>query len=78
MMGESSFFPKSLVAIVKESIAEERWVTIYVDCCKEDLAFDPFDIPEGTFEWSAYVWLKAWTGEVDADCVGAALRFPFS
>jgi hypothetical protein len=45
----------------------ERWVSIDVDCCKENISFNPFDMPVGTFEWSADVWLNARAGRVDPE-----------
>ena len=36
---------------------EQRWITIDVDCCLEDLEFNPFDMPENTFGWAANTWL---------------------
>lgn len=47
--------------------AQKRWITIDVDCCLEDLQFDPFDMPTHVFDWSADVWLKVRAGEADPD-----------
>src|SRR3989344_4440902 len=45
---------------------ESRWVTIDVDGSLEDyLRFDPYDIPEGTFDFSADGWLSVRSGKVD-------------
>jgi hypothetical protein len=45
----------------------ERWVTIDVDCCMEEITFNPFDLPADTFEWSADVWLNVREGKVDPE-----------
>jgi len=46
---------------------ELRWVTIDVDGSLEDyLKFDPYDIPEGTFDFSADAWLSVRSGKVDS------------
>ncbi len=45
--------------------SENRWLTIDVDCCFENLAFDPFDMPTTVFDWSADVWLNARRGLID-------------
>ena len=47
--------------------SQQRWITIDVDCCFEDLNFDPFDMPTEVFDWSANAWLAARTGDVDPD-----------
>jgi hypothetical protein len=45
---------------------ESRWVTIDVDGSLEDnLKFDPYDIPDGFFDFSPDVWLAARDGRVD-------------
>lgn len=42
-----------------------RWVTIDVDGCIEGFFdFDPFDIPEGPFDFSADAWLNVRAGKV--------------
>ncbi|MBI4532616.1 MAG: hypothetical protein HY711_01615 [Candidatus Melainabacteria bacterium] len=41
----------------------ERWITIDVDCCLEDLQFDPFDMPSDVFDWSADAWLSVRDGK---------------
>ena len=44
---------------------EKRWVTIDVDGCMEPyLKFDPFDMPYGTFDFSADAWIKVRAGKV--------------
>jgi len=45
---------------------ESRWVTIDVDGSLEDyLKFDPYDIPEGTFDFSPNAWLAVRSGKTD-------------
>jgi hypothetical protein len=47
---------------------DERWVTIDVDgslSLNED--FDPYDMPNGTFDFPAKAWLDIRTGKVDAN-----------
>ena len=44
---------------------ESRWVTIDVDGSLEDLEFDPYDIPEKTFDFSADVWLAVRNNQID-------------
>lgn len=44
---------------------QERWVTTDVDNSLEDLNFDPFDVPNEVFDWSAKVWLEAREGKID-------------
>lgn len=45
---------------------ESRWMTIDVDGSSEGyLKFDPYDIPEGKFDFSADAWLAVRGGEVD-------------
>ncbi len=50
------------------SAPKSKWITIDVDCCLCGMDFDPYDMPDNTFEWSADVWLKARRGEVDPKC----------
>jgi hypothetical protein len=47
--------------------SQQRWITIDVDCCFEDLSFDPFDMSTEVFDWSANAWLAARAGDADAD-----------
>lgn len=42
-----------------------RWVNVDVDCCLEDLLFDPFDIPDGQFELAAECWTGVRNGSID-------------
>jgi len=51
---------------------EKRWCTIDVDCCIEDLEFDPFDMPVAVFDWSADVWLDVRAGKVNGEYFGNA------
>lgn len=45
---------------------ESRWVTIDVDGSIEGyLKFNPYDIPEGTFDFSPDAWLAVRSGKVD-------------
>lgn len=45
---------------------KSRWITIDVDGSIEPyLKFDPYNIPEGTFDFSADAWLKVREGKVD-------------
>ncbi|MDO8511646.1 MAG: transglutaminase domain-containing protein [bacterium] len=47
---------------------ENRWVTIDVDGCmsiKDGFTFDPFDMPDGTFHFSAKAWLDIREGKQD-------------
>jgi len=47
---------------------ENRWVTIDVDGSLEEyLKFDPYDIPEGIFDFSPDAWLSVRTGKVPED-----------
>lgn len=46
---------------------QNRWVTIDVDGSLEDLKFNPYDIPQNTFDFSADAWLKVRRGEIDED-----------
>jgi len=58
----------------------KRWVNVDVDAILEDyLKFDPFDVPDGEFDFSADAWLSVRSGDVDADhfknaCGEAGLR----
>lgn len=50
------------------SDAENRWITIDVDgslSLAED--FDPYDMPDGTFDFPGKAWLDVRNGKVDAD-----------
>lgn len=45
---------------------ESRWVSIDVDGSIEGyLKFDPYDIPEGTFDFSPDAWLAVRSGKID-------------
>lgn len=44
---------------------QQRWITIDVDCCLEELQFDPFDMPVSVFDWSANAWLSVREGKTD-------------
>lgn len=45
---------------------QNRWITIDVDGSLEDyLKFDPYDMPEGVFDFSADAWLNVRAGKVD-------------
>lgn len=46
---------------------EKRWVTIDVDGSLENLGFDPYDVPDNTFDFSPDVWLKIRRGEIAGD-----------
>jgi len=47
---------------------KSRWVTIDVDGSIEgNLKFDPYDIPEGTFDFSADAWLSVRRGGIDGN-----------
>lgn len=47
---------------------QTRWITIDVDGSIEPyLKFDPYDIPDGTFDFSADAWLNVREGKIDAD-----------
>jgi hypothetical protein len=46
-------------------LQQQRWITIDVDCCLEELQFDPFDMPVSVFDWSANVWLNVREGKAD-------------
>lgn len=47
---------------------ESRWVSIDVDGSIEGyLKFDPYDMPEGVFDYSADAWLAVRSGKVDAN-----------
>jgi len=47
---------------------ESRWITIDVDGSIEGyLKFDPYDIPEGTFDFSADAWLAVRSGKINGD-----------
>ena len=47
---------------------ESRWITIDVDGSIEDyLKFNPYDMPEGTFDFSADAWLAVRSGKIDGD-----------
>jgi hypothetical protein len=45
--------------------AEGRWVTVDVDGSLATLDFDPFDMPEGVFDFPARAWLDIRSGKVD-------------
>lgn len=54
---------------------ESRWITIDVDGCLEGyFKFDPFDMPDGIFDFSADAWLAVREGKVEGshfkDAVG--------
>lgn len=44
-----------------------RWVTIDVDGSLEDLPFDPYDMPEGVFDFASNAWLAVRNGTIDGD-----------
>ena len=44
---------------------QQRWITIDVDCCLQELQFNPFDMPVSVFDWSANVWLNVREGKTD-------------
>lgn len=45
---------------------ENRWVNIDIDGSLEDyLQFDPYDIPQGIFDFSSEAWLKVRRSEID-------------
>ncbi len=44
---------------------QKRWVTIDVDGSWHDLAFDPYDIPEDKFDFSAKAWLDSRAEKID-------------
>lgn len=44
---------------------EKRWVTIDVDGSWHNLPFDPYDMPENVFDFSADAWRSARNGTVD-------------
>lgn len=44
---------------------ESRWVTIDVDGSIEDLNFDPYNVPEKTFDFPADAWLGVRKGNLD-------------
>jgi hypothetical protein len=46
---------------------EKRWMTIDVDGSWHGLDFDPYDIPDGKFDYSAKAWLDVRSGKVDED-----------
>lgn len=46
---------------------DRRWITIDVDGSLSDLKFDPYDIPDGVFDYSADAWIAARKGEIDAN-----------
>lgn len=48
-------------------IESNRWVTIDVDGCLHDLFFDPFDIPDKVFDYSAKAWLDVRQEKVSED-----------
>lgn len=53
-----------------------RWVTIDVDACLEGyLKFDPFDIKEGTFDFSADAWLLVRKGVIEGTHFKDAIGF---
>jgi hypothetical protein len=46
----------------------KRWITIDVDGSLEDyLKFDPYDVPNGTFDFAADAWLSVRNKKVSAD-----------
>lgn len=58
------------------SDAENRWVTIDVDGSLSMLDdFDPYDIPEGKFDFPAKAWLDIRAGTVDPDYFWNAADF---
>lgn len=46
---------------------EKRWVTIDVDGSLSGLKFDPYDIQDGVFDFSADAWIAARKGKIDAN-----------
>lgn len=47
---------------------ESRWVTIDVDGSIEGyLKFDPYDMPDGTFDFSTDAWLAVRSGKINGD-----------
>lgn len=44
--------------------ASGRWIAVDADGCRNDLAFDPFDLPTGAFEYAADAWLGAREGSI--------------
>ena len=49
--------------------AREQWVTLDADgfFSKEELGFDPYDIPTDKFDWAADTWLAIRKGKADGD-----------
>lgn len=45
--------------------SNDRWITIDVDCCLEEMDFDPFDMPEDEFDWSADAWRALRSGKAE-------------
>ncbi|MBX4201199.1 hypothetical protein KW786_03700, partial [Candidatus Parcubacteria bacterium] len=44
---------------------EKRWVTIDVDGSWHKLPFDPYDMPDGVFDFAADAWLAVRSGKTD-------------
>lgn len=44
---------------------QKRWVTIDVDCSLENVNFDPYDMPDNTFIYSADAWLRVREGKTN-------------
>lgn len=44
---------------------EKRWITIDVDGSWHKLEFDPYDMPDGVFDFSAKAWLDSRKDKVD-------------
>lgn len=44
---------------------QQRWITVDVDGSLEQRDFDPYDLPDGRFDFAADAWLKVREGSVD-------------
>ncbi len=44
---------------------EKRWITIDVDGSLSGLKFDPYDMPDGVFDYSSDAWLNARKGKIN-------------
>ncbi|MGD9639108.1 MAG: transglutaminase domain-containing protein [Alphaproteobacteria bacterium] len=50
------------------SYQEKRWITIDVDGSLEDyISFNPYDIPDGVFDFAADAWIKSRNQEVSPE-----------
>jgi hypothetical protein len=57
------------------SETEQRWISIDVDGSLHELGFDPYDIPEDKFDWSAQSWLAVRQNKLSSEYFWNAMPY---